>query len=147
MERQVTKRKYTRADATQRAQRAWDLRTQGNTWDDIAQQVGYSNGANAAKAVRRWRDALPGIDLDEQRDMALGRALWLLREAAQDVQERRPGAVTAMVRVEQRLASLLGLDSPQRLDIRTGALDDFAALFEQQPQAHAREVVDAEVVA
>lgn len=98
------------------------------------------------RAVRRLRDSLPELDVDEQRDMAIVRLLELVHEARKDVQARRPGAVTAQVRVEQRLASLIGLDSPQRLDIRTGMLDNFAVLFEQQPDVPAGEIVYAEVV-
>lgn len=38
----------------------------------------------------------------------------LIRHAAEDVAARRPGAVTAQVRAQGRLAALCGLDAPKR---------------------------------
>jgi AraC-like DNA-binding protein len=84
------------------------------TWDEIAQRVGYANGENAIRAVRRWRRSLPALDVERMRDEAIARGEWLLRKAAEDVEEDRPGGVTAMVRAEGRLAALVGLDAPRR---------------------------------
>ncbi len=48
------------------------------------------------------------------RDEAIARGEWLIRKAAEDVEQDKPGAVTHMVRAEGRLASLIGLDAPKR---------------------------------
>lgn len=112
---QLTEVRLTRGDAARRTAEAWRLRTeQGLPWDEIAERVGYANGPNALRAVRRWRQSLPALDVARMRDEAIGRAEWLVRKAAEDVEQDRPGAVTAMVRVEGRLASLVGLDAPRR---------------------------------
>lgn len=112
---QRTGSRLTRADAQRRTAEAWRLRTElGLTWDAVAQRVGFANGENALRAVRRWRQSLPTLDVERMRDEAIARAEWLLRKAAEDVDQDRPGAVVAMVRAEGRLAALIGLDAPRR---------------------------------
>lgn len=112
---QGTAVRLRRADTARRTAEAWRLRTeQGLPWDEIAERVGYANGPNALRAVRRWRDSLPALDVARMRDEAVGRAEWLLRRAIEDVEQDRPGSVTAMVRAEGRLAALVGLDAPKR---------------------------------
>jgi hypothetical protein len=107
--------RLSRADAHRRTAEAWRLRTeQGLAWDEIAERVGYANGQNAMRACRRWRQGLPSLDVERMRDEAIGRAEWLVRKAAEDVEQDRPGCVTAMVRAEGRLAALCGLDAPRR---------------------------------
>jgi hypothetical protein len=93
----------------------------------------------------RWHGSLPPIDLKGEREKAKAAGEALLREAWQDVLDRRPGAVTAMVRVLHRQASLMGLDAPSRLDVRSGPLDSFTEWYASQPEPVA-DVVDAEVV-
>lgn len=128
MDRQWTGIRLSRADAARRTAEAWRLRTEcGLSWLEIAERVGYANAENAMRAVRRWRGTLPRVDVERMRDEAIARAEWLLARAAEDVTERRPGAVTAMVRAEQRLASLVGLDAPVRID--TTQADNVTAVF------------------
>lgn len=64
-------------------------------------------------AVRHWRESLPPLDVERMRDEAIGRAEWLLRKAAEDVEQDKPGSVTAMVRAEGRLAALVGMRPPR----------------------------------
>ena len=112
---QRTPARLRRADAQRRTAEAWRLRTEvGLGWDAIAERVGYANGPNAVRAVRRWRNSLPALDVSRMRDEAIARGEWLIRKAAEDVEQDKPGAVTHMVRAEGRLASLIGLDAPKR---------------------------------
>ena len=128
MDIQRTPVRVRRADTARRTANAWRLRAeQGLGWDAIAERVGYANGQNAMRAVRRWRDSLPALDVARMRDEAIARGEWLLRHAAEDVVENRPGAITAMVRAEQRLAQLVGLDAPQRVD--TSHTEHISAVF------------------
>lgn len=114
-DKQRTGVRLRRADTARRTAEAWRLRVeQGLGWDEIAEQVGYANGPNALRAVRRWRDSLPALDVARMRDEAIARGEWLVRKAAEDVEEDKPGCITAMVRAEGRLASLVGLDAPKR---------------------------------
>ena len=91
----------------------WELRVQGWDWPTIAERCGYSSKSAALRSVRRLRQSLPEVDVDELRQAAVARALALVRQAAEDVEARRPGGVTAQVRAEGRLASLCGLDAPR----------------------------------
>jgi hypothetical protein len=110
-----TPQRLKRADTANRVREAWRLRTESAlSWDEIASRVGYANGPNALRAVRHWRQRLPEVDVRAMRDEAVERALWLIRKAAEDVEQDKPGCVTAMVRAEGRLAALAGLDAPRR---------------------------------
>ncbi len=98
-------------DRIRRVQQAFDLRVQGYDWTTIAERCGYASKHTAHTAVSRLRQGIPQPDLEEMRNRA---ALVLIRHAAEDVAARRPGAVTAQVRAEGRLAALCGLDAPKR---------------------------------
>jgi AraC-like DNA-binding protein len=60
----------TRADAAERAQRAWTARVVGATWDQAADVAGFAHASSAVRAVRSYFDRLPQVDTDERR------ALW-----------------------------------------------------------------------
>ena len=102
------------ARAVDKAMRAWSLRVIGLPWEDIAREVGYSTdkyGANAARAVRRVLGSVPSIDVEMRKMLWRDRLELLWRESWSDVQQDRPGAVSAAVRVAQRAALLDGLDA------------------------------------
>lgn len=69
-------------NAATKRQRALQLRKAGATYDQVAQQVGYSNRGTAYRAVQAALDELPGetiaetMLLDEQRLEQLVMALW-----------------------------------------------------------------------
>ena len=104
------------ADAARRTAEAWRLRTEpGLTWNEIAERAGYSSGAERnASCASGGATACPRSTWQRIHDEAIGRAEWLVRMAAEDVEQDLPAAVTAMVRAEGRLASLCGLDAPKR---------------------------------
>ena len=47
--------------------------------------------------------------------MRISRGEWLIRKAAEDVEQDKPGCITAMVRAEHRLGELLGSTPPSAL--------------------------------
>ena len=126
-EYQRTPVRLTRGDAARRTAEAWRLRTESAlSWREIAERVGYSSAANVQRAVRRWRQSLPALDVARMRDEAIARGEWLVRKAAEDVEQDRPGCVTAMVRAEGRIAQFCGLDAPSRQEVvTTHGLDSF----------------------
>ena len=120
---------WSKADAVRRAKQGWELRASGATWDEIAEKLGYASAATACRSVRRFTKGLPAIDVEEMRRSAIERGLWLIRQAANDVTEGRPGAVTHMVRAEGRLAALCGLDQPRREQVIVGGESFWGELY------------------
>jgi hypothetical protein len=112
-----------RADAARRAMHAWQLRVSGLPWDEVATQAGFSNAPNALRAVRNWAGRLPQLTHTELREVARERAEWLWRKAAEDVEDRRPGAVRAAVATLQRQAALDGLDAAHRIEVDVDAAE------------------------
>ena len=108
------KRASKHARAVDRAMRAYGLRVIGLPWEDIAREVGYSPdkyGANAIRAVRRVLGSVPALDMEMRKSLWRDRLELLWQEGWQDVQENRPGAISAATKVAQRAAQLDGLDA------------------------------------
>jgi hypothetical protein len=106
------KRKATvKADAAVRAMKAWTARVTGSTWEE-AEIAGFTNPANALRAVKNYFGSLPDIEREDQRALWRARLEHLWAQALVDVQQQRPGAVRAAVAVGQRSAQLDGLDAP-----------------------------------
>lgn len=149
----------TRADAAERASKAWRMRVAGGTWDDIAKALGMRGGAPAAyRAVKNHFGKVPQPDREMLREVARqrGERLWLRALAALE-EAPSPAAIRAAVAVLDRAARLDGLDAPTQVAI--GSVDD--ASFQMFVDAAARglglampeeanifadEYVDAEVV-
>lgn len=109
----------TNAEAMERANRAWQLRVAGLSWDAIAKAVGYENKSNAYRAVMHYFDAVPQPDRALLREVARQRGEHLWRRALQAVEktEGSPAAIRAAVAVLDRHARLDGLDEPARLEV------------------------------
>ncbi|WP_100811711.1 hypothetical protein [Microbacterium sp. BR1] len=97
----ATKQQLVRADAAQRAQRAWALRVAGSTWAQVASAVDYADASTACRAVRQFFGQLPTIEADEQRRLWRDRLERLWNYADRDAKRGRPGAVRAGVAVAQ----------------------------------------------
>lgn len=110
-------RQLTRADALDRAGKAWRLRVSGAPWAEIAATLGYANDANVIRAVRSSFGKLPQPDREELRTMWRERHEVLYRIAATDAEDRRPGAVRSAVAVARSAAQLDGLDAPTKVQI------------------------------
>lgn len=109
--------KKVRADALARAEKAWNVRVLGGSWEQAARIAGYSDPSNAMRAVRSVYGTLPEVERSEARRLWRDRLEVLWRQVVQDVHERIPGATTAAVRIADRAARLDGLDEPARLSI------------------------------
>lgn len=112
-----TPARKVRADHLARANGAWRARVEGASWEQAAAAAGYSNAANCMRSVRRVYDALPPVDREHQRALWRDRLELLYRQAVVDVQEQRPGAIAAAVRIAQIAAKLDGLDAPTQIDV------------------------------
>ncbi|GAB3599403.1 hypothetical protein GCM10027408_20340 [Microbacterium tumbae] len=148
----------TRADAADRASKAWRMRVAGGGWDDIAKALGMRGGAPAAyRAVKNYFGSVPQPDREMLREIARqrGERLWL-RAAAAVEDAPTPAAIRAAVSVLERAARLDGLDQPTRVAV---APDDeqFTALVEaaarglglplpEEANIFDPEYVDAEIV-
>jgi len=136
-----------RAQIAERRARAIALRAEGRTWDQICAELGYSSRAVACKDVSRaleerlkeqadQADHLRAVELE--RLDTLEREVWtVLRRrhvtvsggklvADEDgipLQDDGPtlAAVDRLVRIAERRARLLGLDSPVKVD-QTGTV-------------------------
>lgn len=109
----------TRADAAERASKAWRMRVAGGGWDEIAKALGMRGGAPAAyRAVKNYFGKVPQPDREMLREIARQRAerLWL-RAAAAVEEAPSPAAIRAAVAVLERAAKLDGLDAPSRVEV------------------------------
>lgn len=138
------------AAAQDRVNRAWMLRVMGASWDQVAEQVGYSSGSNACRAVREAMGELPQPQRDELRDLWRSRIEVLWRQSLRDVNQQRPGALSAGVRIAERAARLDGLDAPEVHVITPSSreLDEWVGQFllADGPEEADVIVIDGEVV-
>jgi len=107
--------------ARMRGQQAIKLRMAGATLDDIARQLDFKSAAGAYKSVMRELKATAqdmGEGIEAVRQLELKRLdqmqfpLWPAVLAG-DVQ-----ATTTALRIQERRASLLGLDAPKQIEAR-----------------------------
>lgn len=105
------------AEAKIRAARALELRMEGKTFEEIAQEAGYNSRQAAYDAVRRSLAAITREPAEELLRLDLERLdkMWgihYLNAQAGDVQ-----ALAACLKVMERRAKLLGLDAPERKEV------------------------------
>lgn len=109
----------TRADAADRASKAWRMRVAGGGWEDIAKALGMRGGAPAAyRAVKNYFETVPQPDREMLREIARqrGERLWL-RTAAAVEDNPTPAMIRAAVSVLERASKLDGLDQPTRVAV------------------------------
>ncbi|TCN51816.1 hypothetical protein EV641_109207 [Rhodococcus sp. SMB37] len=136
-------------DAAERGRQALELRRDGKTWPQIAEELGYADRASAYNAAKRLLDrtefesveeyrAIEADRLDEAHRIQFG-ALEVLVSMGKF--EAVPPAVSALAKISDRRSKLLGLDAPTRVNV-TGT-EDFAATAVQLMA----EILDAEAEA
>lgn len=116
-----------------KAAKALELRMEGKTFEVIAEELGYAGRQGAYDAVRRSLDAITREPAEELIKLDLERldALWgiqFLNAQAGDVQ-----AMAACMKIMERRAKLLGLDAPEKKDVKAevttkelpASVDDF----------------------
>lgn len=119
-------------DAGDKGRRALELRRDGKTWHQIADELEYADASGAYRAAKRLLDrtefeaveeyrAIEADRLDEAHRIQVDALKSLVTKGALDV---IPPAVNALVKISDRRAKLLGLDAPTRVAV-TGT-EDFA---------------------
>lgn len=110
-----------------RAQESLELRRQGKTWQEIADDLGYADRSGARKAVERLLDRTEFESVDEFRVLESDR-LDALHQAHWDKAINGDVKATELVlKISAQRCRLLGLNRPERLVVEpvpTG--EDFA---------------------
>ncbi|PRQ11728.1 hypothetical protein C1Y63_04790 [Corynebacterium sp. 13CS0277] len=117
-------------ERAERAKRALQMRLAGATYAEIGQVLGISQGT-AWKDIAREIRAIPATEATELRQLELARLDRLQRAVWEDAVGGNLRAVDRVVRIIERRARLLGLDSIQveaSVDVRE-AIRDAVATF------------------
>jgi hypothetical protein len=99
------------------------LRRGGLTWDLIAERTGYASASSALAAYHRAAKRIVQEDIEQIRKIESERldiaqsAIW------GSVLSGNIPAVTALIRIQERRAKLLGLDQPIRQQIEVTNYD------------------------
>lgn len=102
----------------QQAQQALDMRLEGKSYVKIADALAYSGPGAVYNAVQRLMDAHEVESIDELRRVECARMDEMLAGLWPAATTGNKDAVEAVVKIQTRRAKLLGLDKPQRVDVR-----------------------------
>ena len=104
-------------DSKKREARVFELRIQGSTFDQIANEVGYSGPSGAWQAYQRVKSEFIYESVDESRQLELMR-LDELQVAVWDraINGELPAA-HCVLKIMDRRAKLLGLDKPEKVEV------------------------------
>ena len=114
----MSQRHTTQRDinATLRAKQALDLRKQGLTLAQIAEQCGFQDKSGAWRAIKRELDRIPAESVTELRKLELMRIDQMFAECwtlAMDKKNKgRLFAMDRMITLSQDRRKLMGLDTP-----------------------------------
>lgn len=128
-----------RIEAKERALKALELRKKGVRYEQIAQQLGYSNRGNAHKAVMKELELLAKEcreEAEQVRDLELQRLDDLYVVAAKRVAAGSETAIDRCLRIMERRAKYLGLDAAEKVDVSGDIviIDDIPRKSERAPQ-------------
>jgi len=98
-----------------RAALAARKRIEGKTFQQIADECGYDNRANAHRAVSRFLKELPAAVIEEELPLALERLDDLYAKLAP--QSDDPAAARAALAIIKERANLLGMHAPQKFQV------------------------------
>ena len=126
----------------QRGQQAIRLRLSGATIGQIATQLGYASEAGAYKAIMRELEQTAqdqGESTEAVRQLELKRLDQMLFPIWNQVIAGDQGAISTALRIQERRASLLGLDAPKQIEARVRvdvmswnqAIRDFLELYRE----------------
>jgi hypothetical protein len=113
-----------RAKAAARQLEAIQLRRDGNTFQVIAERLGYSNRSAAEKAYLAGLERWGSKDVADLRDAEVDRLDSYLASIAPQVAKGSLYAIDRAVRISERRSKLLGLDAPTKLEISDKALEE-----------------------
>lgn len=108
-----------RLQATERAIKALNLRRQGWSFRDIAQELGVTPPA-VHEAVTRMLRNMTHEEADSYRKIELERMETMLKAIWGRVTEGELQAIDRAIRISERISRLLGLDAPVKLDVPGG---------------------------
>ena len=105
------------AEMKRRDARVYELRIQGNTFEQIASEVGFSGPSGAWQAYQRIKSEWIFESVDEARQLELMR-LDELQVAVWDraINGELPAA-HCVLKIMDRRAKLLGLDKPEKVEV------------------------------
>ena len=126
----------------QRGQQAIRLRMSGATIAQISGQLGYASEAGAYKAIMRELEQTAqdqGESTEAVRQLELKRLDQMLFPIWNQVISGDQGAISTALRIQERRASLLGLDAPKQIEARirvdviswNQAIRDFLELYRE----------------
>lgn len=126
----------------QRGQEAIKLRMAGATIAQIANQLGFANESGAYKSIIRELERTSkdmGESTEAVRQVVLKRLDQMLFTVWSDVLSGDNVSIQTALRIEERRASLLGLDAPKQIEARVRvdimswnqALKDFLDLYRE----------------
>jgi len=147
---------HDRAEGTARRVRAVALRLSGLTYDQVAEQAGYSDRGTARRAVLAALDHVEAESVAEYRALENARydraqaALWPLvtgprlgtgqaNAVSDDIKIK---AVNSWLGIATRRARLNGLDAPQQVVIGSGTVAELEDLLGEYREVIAGEVID-----
>jgi exonuclease VII large subunit len=107
--------------ARMRGQQAIKLRMAGATLDDIAKELEFKSAASAYKSVMRELKATAqdmGEGIEAVRQLELNRLDQMQLPLWPQVLDGDIAATTTALRIQERRASLLGLDAPKQIEAR-----------------------------
>ena len=125
-----------------KGQQAIKLRMAGATITQIASQLGYANESGAYKAIMRELEQTAqdmGESTEAVRQLELKRLDQMQFPIWNQVLAGDQGAISTSLRIQERRASLLGLDAPKQIEARVKidvlswnqALRDFLDVYRQ----------------
>jgi len=109
-----------RVKALEKQKQALALRLAGVSYEQIAEQLGYSSHTGAWQAVNRALKRTIQEPSDAVREVEVKRLDAVLVAIWSQVKQGNLSAVDRYIKVAQRRADLLGLDAPKRTDVTSG---------------------------
>jgi hypothetical protein len=117
-----------RIAAAEKQRQALELRKAGESYDAIAEKLGYSGRPGAYKAVKTALEKTIQEPADELRRIELERLDTMLKSIWHFVEAGNTKHVAAALRIMERRASLLGLDAPKQVDVKVTIREEVARM-------------------
>jgi hypothetical protein len=111
-------------DNLNRVMEALRLRQAGFGYDEIAVRVGYKNRGGAFKAVARALKLTLKEPTEAVRTIELERLDKLIKALWEKSEKGDFGAIDRVIKIMERRARLLGLDSAQDVNVNFGKMSD-----------------------
>ena len=121
MPKKTRRSRRTSIAVRQRGQEAIKLRMAGATITQIASQLGYANESGAYKAIMRELEQTAqdmGESTEAVRQLELKRLDQMQFPIWNQVLSGDQGAIGTALRIQERRASLMGLDAPKQIEAR-----------------------------